>query len=142
MLSLDEILSPFRRQTVHTLLSRFLGTLELAQGHSFDYYSDDKVTFNIEYWKDLLTVYTENDRQFLGQDTGLFLILRFVLQTLSQARLARMSADSKLTIIQSQVNRLHDFFLRERIEAPINIQTIEGETLKNQQSRENHLINI
>ena len=72
LLPLDEILSPLRRQTVHTLLSRFLGTLELGQEHSFDYYSDDKVTFNIEYWNDLLTVYTENDRQFLGQDTGLF----------------------------------------------------------------------
>ena len=43
LLSLDEILSPLRRETVHTLLSRFLGTLELAQDHSFDYYSDDKV---------------------------------------------------------------------------------------------------
>ena len=30
LLSLDEILSPFRRQTFHTLLSRFLGILELA----------------------------------------------------------------------------------------------------------------
>ena len=52
-----------------------------------------------------------------------------------------MSADSKLTIIESQVNRLHDSFLREKIEAPINIQTVEGETLQGQQSRENHLIN-
>ena len=53
-----------------------------------------------------------------------------------------MSADSKLTIIESQVNRLYDSFLnRERVEAPINIHTIEGETLQNWQSRENHLIN-
>ena len=53
-----------------------------------------------------------------------------------------MSADSKLTIIESQVNRLHDSFLnRQRVGAPINIQTIEGETLQDQQSRENHLIN-
>ena len=132
MLSLDEILSPFRRQTVHTLLLRISGTLELTQEHSFDYYSDDKVAFNIEYWKDLLRVYTEDDRHFLGQDTGLFLILRFVLQTLSQARLARISADSKLTIIENQVNRLYNTFLnKERVEAPINIHTIEGETLQN-----------
>ena len=72
LLSLDKFLSPLRRQTVHTLLSRFVGTLELAIDHSFDYYPDDKVSFNVEYWKDLLTVYTENDRHFLGQDTGLF----------------------------------------------------------------------
>ena len=53
-----------------------------------------------------------------------------------------MSADSKLTIIESQVNRLHDSFLnRERVEAPIYIHTLEGKTLQNQQSRENHLIN-
>ena len=116
--------------------------MELAQDDSFDYYSDDKVSFNIEYWKDLLTVYTEDDRRFLGQDTGLFLILRFVLQTLSQARLTRMSADSKLTIIENQVNRFYDTFLsKERIEAPINIQSIEGEALPDQDLRENHLIN-
>ena len=66
LLSLDDILSLYRRQTVHTLLSRFLGTLELAQDHSFDYYSDDKVAFNIDYWKELLKVYTEDDRHFLG----------------------------------------------------------------------------
>ena len=90
----------------------------------------------------MLTVYTENDRNFLGQDSGLFLILRFVLQTLSQARLARMSADSKLTIIENQVNRLYDTFLKKgRIEAPINIQSTEGEALPDQDLRENHLIN-
>ena len=116
--------------------------MELAQGHSFNYYSDDRVAFNIDYWKDLLTVYTESDRKFLGQDTGLFLILRFVLQTLSQARLARVSTDSKLIAIESQVNRLYDSVLNlERIEIPINSHTIEGENMQNQQLRENNLIN-
>ena len=117
-------------RTIHTLLSRFLGTLELAQDHSFDYYSGDKVVFNIEYWKDLLTVYTEDDRHFLGQDTGLFLILRFVLQTLSQARLARMPADSKLTIIENQVNRLHDSFLIEKFRLQLTFKLLKEKLCK------------
>ena len=53
-----------------------------------------------------------------------------------------MSADSKLTIIENQVNRLYDTFLNKgRIEAPIDIQSTEGEALPDQDLREKHLIN-
>ena len=61
-----------------------------------------------------MKVYTPNDRKFLGQDTGLFLILRFVLQTLAQTRLSRVSIDTKFTDVQDQFRILHAAILNSK----------------------------
>ena len=66
LLSIEEIINPVRRQTVHTLLSKFLGTLQLSSEEVFDRFSDDQVNFNVEYWRGLMLVYTLTDRKFLG----------------------------------------------------------------------------
>ena len=41
----EEIISPFRIGTVHTLVSEFLGTLMLSQSKVFSVFSEDKVSF-------------------------------------------------------------------------------------------------
>ena len=42
----EEVLSPFRIGTVHTLVSEFLGTLMLSQSKVFSVFSEDKVSFS------------------------------------------------------------------------------------------------
>ena len=100
LLSIEEIINPVRKLTVHTLLSRFLGTLQLSSENVFDRFPDDQVNFNVDYWKGLIMVYQSTDRKFLGKDNSLFLILRFVLQGLAQTRISRVSMDNKLTAVQ------------------------------------------
>ena len=80
----------------------------------FDMFSDDQVNFNVEYWNGLMMVYTSTDRKFLGQDTGLFLILRFVLQALAQTRLSRVSMDTRFTDVQDQFRILHAAILNSK----------------------------
>ena len=114
LLSIEEIINPVRKLTVHTLLSRFLGTLQLSSENVFDRFPDDQVNFNIDYWKGLMTVYKSTDRKFLGKDNSLFLILRFVLQGLAQTRISRVSVDNKLTTVQEQLRLLQTEFLNSR----------------------------
>ena len=42
----EELISPFRKNTVHTLLSRYLGTLEVAEADVIDLFVEDRVHFN------------------------------------------------------------------------------------------------
>ena len=68
--------------TFNTLLHRFLGVLELSEFKSLDQYPEDKINFSKQYWIDMLKIYGPNNRQFLGKDTALFLLLKLTLETL------------------------------------------------------------
>ena len=108
----EEIISPLRMGTVHTLVSEFLGTLMLSQSKVFSVFGEDKVSFSKEYWANILRAYPAEDRTYLGNFNALFIILRFSLQTLAQVRLMRVETHPRLTIIErkleSVLNKLKD----------------------------------
>ena len=56
LLPVEELVSPLRKNTVHTLISRFLGTLEMAEPDVFDIFVEYRVNFNRPYWSNLLKV--------------------------------------------------------------------------------------
>ena len=45
----EEIISPLRMGTIHTLVSEFLGTLMLSQSKVFSVFSEDKISFSKKY---------------------------------------------------------------------------------------------
>ena len=92
----EEVLSPSRIGTVHTLVSEFLGTLMLSQSKVFSVFSEDKVSFSKKYWANILRAYPAGDRTYLGNFNALFIILRFSLQTLAQVRLMRVETHPKV----------------------------------------------
>ena len=51
LLPAQELFSPLRKGSIHTLLSQFLGTLMLGNLDAFSIFDDDKVTFNKGYRK-------------------------------------------------------------------------------------------
>ena len=108
----EEIISPLRLGTVHTLVSEFLGTLMLSQSEAFSVFGEDKVSFSKEYWANILRAYPAEDRTYLGNFNALFIILRFSLQTLAQVRLMRVETHPRLTVIErkleSVLNKLKD----------------------------------
>ena len=108
----EEIISPLRMGTVHTLVSEFLGTLMLSQSEAFSVFGEDKVSFSKEYWANILRAYPAEDRTYLGNFNALFIILRFSLQTLAQVRLMRVETHPRLTVIEkkleSVLNKLKD----------------------------------
>merc|ERR1711895_376031 len=108
----EEIISPLRMGTVHTLVSEFLGTLMLSHSEAFSVFGEDKVSFSKEYWSNILRAYPAEDRTYLGNFNALFIILRLSLQTLAQVRLMRVETHPRLTVIErkleSVLNKLKD----------------------------------
>ena len=89
LLPAEELISPLRKGSIHTLLSQFLGTLMIGDSDAFSIFDDDKVSFNKGYWKELLKANPQADRSYLGKKNGLFFILRTALQGLAKVRLLR-----------------------------------------------------
>ena len=104
LLTLDEVVSPLRVHSVNTLLSRFLGVLELSDVNSIDQFSDDKINFSKQFWANLLKIYGPNNRKFLERYTALFLLLRLTLQNLAQTRLLRVSSTTTFSYIQNKLD--------------------------------------
>merc|ERR1711895_386377 len=96
----EEIISPLRLETVHTLVSEFLGTLMLSQSEVFSVFGEDKVSFSKEYWANILRAYPAEDRTYLGNFNALFIILRTNLQFMAQVRLMRVETHPKLILIE------------------------------------------
>ena len=107
LLPAEELISPLRKGSVHTLLSQFLGTLILGDLDASSIFEDDKVTFNKDYWKKLLKAYPEDDRSYLGKENALFLILRTGLQVLAQVRLMRTQVSPKLVKLEQKLENIH-----------------------------------
>ena len=74
----EEVLSPLRIGTVHTLVSQFLGTLMLSESKVFGVFSEDKVSFSKDYLALILRAFLAESRKYLGKFNELFLILRIV----------------------------------------------------------------
>ena len=102
----EEVLSPFRIGTVHTLVSEFLGTLMLSQSKVFSVFSEDKVSFSKEYWANILRAYPAGDRKYLGNFNALFFILRITLQMMAQVRLMRVETHPKLILIERRLESI------------------------------------
>ena len=100
----EEMISPLRFGTVHTLVSEFLGTLMLSHSEAFSVFGEDKVSFSKEYWSNILRAYPAEDRTYLGKFNALFIILRFSLQTLAQVRLMRVETHPRLTNIEKKLD--------------------------------------
>lgn len=107
LLPAEELISPLRKGSVHTLLSQFLGTLMLGELYAFSIFEDDKVTFNKGYWKKLLKAYPEDDRSYLGRENSLILIPRTGLQGLPQIRLMRTQISPKLVTLEQRLENIH-----------------------------------
>ena len=116
----EEVLSPFRIGTVHTLVSEFLGTLMLSQSKVFSVFSEDKVSFSKEYWANILRAYPAENRKYLGNFNALFFILRINLQMMAQVRLMRVETHPKLILIEKRLesisNLLNDPAQRETLD--------------------------
>ena len=56
LLTLDQVVSPLRVHSVNTLLSRFLGVLELSDVNALEYFPEDKINFNKQFWGNLLKI--------------------------------------------------------------------------------------
>ena len=116
----EEVLSPLRIGTVHTLVSQFLGTLMLSESKVFGVFSEDKVSFSKEYWANILRAYPAENRKYLGNFNALFLILRINLQMMAQVRLMRVETHPKLILIEKRLesisNLLNDPAQRETLD--------------------------
>ena len=102
----EEVLSPLRIGTVHTLVSQFLGTLMLSESKVFGVFSEDKVSFSKEYWAHILRAYPADNRKYLGKFNALFPILRINLQMLAQVRLMRVETHPKLVLIEKRLEHI------------------------------------
>ena len=108
LLTLDEIQSPLRVHTFNTLLHRFLGVLELSGLDTLSQYPGDNIDFSRKYWSDVLEMYSASDRNFLGTDTALFLVLKISLQNLAQTRLFRIKITSTLLSLEEKLNSIQN----------------------------------
>ena len=102
----EEIISPLRMGTIHTLVSEFLGTLMLSQSKVFSVFSEDKISFSKKYWTNILRAYPAGDRKYLGNFNALFFILRLSLQTMAQVRLMRVETHPRLTLIERRLESI------------------------------------
>ena len=116
----EEIISPLRMGTVHTLVSEFLGTLMLSQSKVFSVFSEDKISFSKKYWANILRAYPAGDRKYCGNFYALFFILRLSLQTMAQVRLMRVETHPRLILIERRLesisNLLNDPALKETLD--------------------------
>ena len=80
--------------------------MELSDVKSLDQYPEDEINFSKQYWIDMLKIYGPNNRQFLGRDTALFLLLKLTLQNLAQTRLLRVSSTTTFSNIQNKLDTL------------------------------------
>ena len=106
LLTLDEIQSPLRVHTFNTLIHQFLGVMELSGLETMGQFPGDKIDFSREYWSNMLKIYDANNRNFLGTDTALFLILKISLQALAQTRLLRVETTSAVLSLREQINSI------------------------------------
>ena len=104
LLKLTEIQSPLRVHTINTLIHRFLGVLELSETETMSLYPGDEIGFSSQYWSNLLKIYSDTDRTFLGTDTALFLLLKISLQNLAQTRLFRIKTTTTLLSLEQKIN--------------------------------------
>ena len=102
----EEIISPLRMGTIHTLVSEFLGTLMLSQSKVFSVFSEDKISFSKKYWTNILRAYPAGDRKYLGNFNALFFVLRLSLQTMAQVRLMRVETHPRLTLIERRLESI------------------------------------
>ena len=65
-----------------------------------------KINFSKDYCLNLLQVYREDDRQFLGRDNGINLILRWPLLSLAQIRLLRVTAVTKFISLENKLDSI------------------------------------
>ena len=100
----EEMISPLRFGTIHTLVSEFLGTLMLSHSETFSVFGEDKISFSKEYWSNILRAYPAEDRTYLGKLNALFIIIKFSLQTLAQVRLMRVETHPRLTNIEEKLD--------------------------------------
>ena len=104
LLKLKEIQSPLRVHSMNTLIHRFLGVLELSGFETMSQYPGDDIDFSNKYWSNMLKIYSDTDRTFLGTDTALYLLLKISLQNLAQTRLFRIKATSTLLSLEEKIN--------------------------------------
>ena len=102
----EEMISPLRYGTIHTLVSEFLGTLMLSNSDIFSVFSEDKTSFSKGYWTNILRAYPAEDRTYLGKLNALFIIIKFSLHTLAQARLMRVETHHRLNDIEGKLDDL------------------------------------
>ena len=89
---------------MNTLIHRFLGVLELSGAETMSLYPGDDIDFSDKYWSNMLKIYSDTDRTFLGTDTALYLLLKISLQNLAQTRLFRIKATSTLLSLEEKIN--------------------------------------
>ena len=80
--------------------------LELSEVKTLDLYPEDKINFSKQYWMNMLKIYGPNNRQFLGRDNTLFLLLKLTLQNLAQTRLLRVSSTTTFSNIQNKLDTI------------------------------------
>ena len=102
----EEMISPLRYGTIHTLVSEFLGTLMLSNSDIFSVFGEDKTSFSKGYWTNILRAYPAEDRTYLGKLNALFIIIKFSLHTLAQARLMRVETHHRLNDIEEKLDDL------------------------------------
>ena len=102
----EEMISPLRFGTIHTLVSEFLGTLMLSQSETFSVFGEDKISFSKGYWSNILRAYPAEDRTYLGKLNALFIIIKFSLHTLAQARLMRVETHHRLNDIEEKLDNV------------------------------------
>ena len=107
ILPTEEVISPLKVGTVNTLVSQFLGTLMLADTDAFAIFSEDKISFHKDHWKQILKAYPANDRTYLGEQNALFLILRTSFQILAQLILMRTQVHPKLGTLEEKIENIH-----------------------------------
>ena len=103
----EELILPFQKNTVHTLLSQLFGTLQMGESDAFSILNDDKIHFNKDYWEKMLKAYQHADRSYLGKENALFFILRTTLQGLAQIRLLRTNITPKFVVFEEKLDNIH-----------------------------------
>ena len=81
-----------------------MGVLEFSETETMSLYPGDEIGFSSQYWSNLLKIYSDTDRTFLGTDTALFLLLKISLQNLAQTRLFRIKATTTLLSLEQKID--------------------------------------
>ena len=110
----DKIISSFRVQTLHNILTEAIAMLRLSQSNPFKRFTSDQIIWEASWWKFLTIAYGPR-REYLSRDKQMFNTLRFVIFTLVEARLHRVeskdyrdSLDRKLTSFANELKKLLD----------------------------------